>query len=340
MQLAVGLARDALQLTMSLKAQLRRSPFTRHCWLLLTRSFVAITFALPFILSANESAEEFARLALDATLEGHLEHAAIFAKHALRIDPMNADVQMASGVLHWTRTIGLGEALHHQALLDPTMRSAAARGVQQQYADEASAAVTAFKRCIALSPWDASAADALKAILRHVQHHDNAGAGAEARLRGEVRASEYVSGPTRHRRHRSLAGSSTATDEAAPNAAYSGLDAWLPVVPPLTGDVVADAKVLWDVGYKQKAVDTLCTNTGVRISVPPHERNISTGAMPPDLSLDLSIVLQVCGFVLVQGSMPVSFVQFLKEKNDVSGKAKCIATATKHPLLCRAEVLL
>ncbi len=77
----------------------------------------------------------------------------------------------------------------------------------------------------------------------------------------------------------------------------------------------------------------LCTDEGVRVTVPLHERNISTGAMPPDLSFDLATVLQVCGFVIVQGAMPPQFVRFLREQNNVSHYSYCAHTRWLDSLL-------
>jgi len=268
--------------------------------------------------AANEVAEEYARLALDSALNGDLSDAAILASHALRCDPGDADVQMAVGVLHWTRTAQLSASLQAAPTSSPASKAAL-----QQYTHHAIRAVTAFKRSIAANPWDSAAADALEGVVRGVAKQGAVASSTAVHLSSILRMADYAGGPTRHARHRMPYEPHADDVRAATNA-----DAYLPPLPVLQGPPLLDAKVLWELGYKQKAVRLLCTNDGVRVTVPEHERNISTGAMPPDLSLDLATILQVCGFVVVQGAMPVDFVRFLREKNNVSTKNNVALHAT------------
>ena len=276
---------------------------------------IILVISVCFVQAANEGAEEYSRLAVDAVLSGELQHAAVLARHALRSDPLDADAQMAYGVLHWTHTVQMGAELQTAFATDASMAAPAAQAAVTKYTRHAVAAATAFKRCIAVSPWDSAAAAALQGVMRGVQQHGTAAAPAAAQLAALLQAEDYVHGPVRHRGYRSRV---PPRPESSVHSAGLHVDETLPFVPPLTGDPPADAKLLWDLGYKQKAVRSLCSGTGVRVTVPEHERNISTGAMPPDLSLDLVAVLQVCGFAIVQGGMPRDFVRHLREQNNVS----------------------
>ncbi len=178
--------------------------------------WISLMFMSAF--AANEGADEYARLALDAAVAGELSHAAVFARHALRSDPGDADVQMAVGVLHWTRTAELSADLQHAAQADPSRESPAFLEVLREYTHEACKAVTAFKRSIAVNPWDSAAAWALQGVVRGVLAQGPPAAPAAAAVASVVVLRDYVGGPHRHATHRTRLVEATAMhdDESTP----------------------------------------------------------------------------------------------------------------------------
>lgn len=78
-------------------------------------------------------------------------------------------------------------------------------------------------------------------------------------------------------------------------------------------DVHARAAELFDRGYRQRAVHELCTPGSVRVAA---EAGAATAGLPPRRVRQAATVLQVCGFVVLQGAMPENLIRALKEDNE------------------------
>lgn len=92
----------------------------------------------------------------------------------------------------------------------------------------------------------------------------------------------------------------------------------LPELQVPAGGALAQAELLFEAGYSQLAVELLCAGDGWVLQVPPRERRLQSGALPPALARRAQRLLQICGMVLLQGSMPEDAMQRIQRRLDSS----------------------
>ena len=78
----------------------------------------------------------------------------------------------------------------------------------------------------------------------------------------------------------------------------------LPELDALSSGILQQAELFLEAGYVQHAVHALCSDEGWVVHVPPEERTIEHGTLPPHLASRAQRLLQICGFVLIRHAMP------------------------------------